>query len=275
MAYNGYGEPEPPTPPQPPAPPAAGQQAAALTPAQKAGYYGETKESGSDPTRGEKHWDPQWEKRARKLLGSEAVGGLGDLYDPEHRRRINKMMRKAKRKAKDKAAAKPATEEPTAEPETGGAEPAPTGQKPVGQGTATQIGGRELGGDIDWSMPTRQVPGEEPTEPGVETPGEALPGPGDQDAGAPSAGFPGGQTGLWGPEDQARAGEQAGGLDEIALPGGNMAAGSQDQAGREFVTNAGPIPVDYPQVPSGGNMAQPTSPWPPPPVQPTFYTGGM
>ena len=283
MAYPGH-EPEPPNPAQPPAPPTAGQQAEALTAAQKAGYYGETKESGSDPTRGEKHWDPQWEKRARKILGSEAVGGLGDLYDPEHRKRLNRMLR-AQRRGKGKAAAKPVEEAaPTQTPEEAtetGAETPKTGL-PTAQGSAGQLREKLPGNQIDWEMPGRRVPGEdrggwEPGRPVEGIRGEPWDTGTEYPGGGPSAAGPGYQTGLWTPEDEARAraADQAGGLDEGFMPGGNMAGGTQQGREDQYVTNAGILPADYPQLPKGGDIKQPTTPWPPPVVQPTFYTGGM
>lgn len=257
------GGPEPPRPPRPPAPPPAGQQAPA---AQQA-------EAVQD-------WDDPWERRARKLLGGENVGTAEDLADPEHRKWLRRKMRKAKRGRQ--AATATATEEVapeeegSTEPEV---EPGTEPNLPTAQGSAGQLEGKYPASDqLAGMFPTRDVPGggDRGDQPGgpqdlIET---GLWTPEDQarqdEANRPTANFPGGQTGLWTPEDEARsrAGEQGGALQP---PGGAGTA----PTGEHYLTNAGPAPPEYPTPNTGSNFAQPTTPWPPPPVQPTYYTGGM
>lgn len=274
MAYQDYGGAPPPKPPTPPAPPAAGEQAAAVeqTAAQKAGWEGDTKESGSDPNRGDKQWDPQWEKRMRAKLGDK-VGSLGDLYDPKHRQWLNKQARKQKGGGGGAEEVAPTGEETPVEEEVTPENEATTGL-PVAQGSADQLKGLETPA---WGMPERQVPGgdktaemQDPTsqmETGLWTPEDEA----RQAGGATRDGQQEQmQTGLWTPEDEARASaaDQAEGLD-----GG--AGGGTAPTGEMFVTNAGIAPPEYPKPNTGSKFAQPTSPWPPPPVQPTYYTGGM
>jgi hypothetical protein len=279
--YNGGGGGEPPAPPQPPAPqPPPQQQAEAPAPqqtaAQQAGYFGETKESGSDPTRGEKHWDPQWEKRARKILGSDVVGGLGDLYDPEHRKQLNRMLRAAKGKGKKGKDATVPVEEAADVPEAaGGADDG----GPVGQGSREQYEDITAGQQLGDLFPTRQVPGGDRPVPGGNI---------EKDYGQPGAG-PSDQlqTGFWSPEDQARSdaadrGGASGGPtgdpyqtglwtpeDEARQQGAGQTAGGQAEALQTGLWE-GP-PAD----PGGSNVREATQPWPPPSLQPTFYTGGM
>ncbi|NIN66103.1 MAG: hypothetical protein GTO63_15695 [Anaerolineae bacterium] len=268
---------EPPDPPNPSAP----EQPEAKTAAQKAGYWGETKESGSDPTRGEKHWDPQWEKRARKILGSDTVGSLGDLYDPQHRRWLNKQLRKAKGKGKEAAAAAAPVEEVA----DTGVEESDGGLKPTAQGGRKQWEDISAGEQLGSLFPERRVPGEEPGDeamPGGNMADESRVDPdapgtaGDQyqtglwseedqsrvqDA---QRGTAGGtdtgeqlQTGLWGPEDQARAGET-----------GDVTAEDQRSSLADTGLWTGPEA-------GGDGVRLPTEDWPPRRLPVTFYTGGM
>lgn len=278
MPYEGYEPPAPPQPPKPPQPPAEAPQPE-LTAAQQAGFFGETKESGSDPTRGEKHWDPQWEKRARKILGSDVVGGLGDLYDPEHRRWLNKQLRKAKGKGKgkDKAATQPVEEAADVPEAAGGADDG----GPVAQGSADQYKDLTAGTQLGHLFPERQVPGGDQDQ--------AMPGGnidkdqegrqdgrragsgewydtgteyGDRGGAGPAGDQTGGagepyQTGVWTPEDEARSRDAT--------------AGTQSEA---FDTGLWTGPS------AGGDPGQsttrlPSRPWPPDKYPTNYYTGGM
>lgn len=282
MAYQEYvqgggGGGQPPKPPTPQAPPTAGEQAPAVQ---------ETPQA----------WDDPWERRARKLLGNENVGTKEDLADPEHRKWMRRKMRKKKRGQKADAAAV-APEEVAPEEEGTGAPGEEGGPKvPVAQGSADQLKGIE---EMEWQMPGRRVPGggdlgeqvvpggvaeqerlrgmQDPTsqmETGLWTPEDQARQDGTDGARRPGAGGPEDQmqTGLWTPEDEARsqAADQAQGLDSGA-PGGAGTA----PTGEQYVTNAGVAPPDYPKGNVGSNFAQPATPWPPPPIQPTYYTGGM
>ncbi|MCP4900215.1 MAG: hypothetical protein GY906_24855 [bacterium] len=211
---------------------------------------------------GVQEWDSPWERRARKILGSKNVGSAEDLADPEHRKWINRKLRKAKGAKADAKAAKPVEEvaeeeditpdtgEPTVETEAG-----TETNLPVAQGSAEQLAERQPGEPVSFAMPERQVPGE--IGGGSEQQPEAT------KAADQAAGFEGGEEEVAGPV----------GI-EPALPGGSMPTAPQQPD--QFMTNAGPAPPEYPQAPqASGNFAQPTAPWPPPPVQPTFYTGGM
>jgi hypothetical protein len=252
------------------------------TAAQKAGYHGETKESGSDPRRGKKQWDPAWERRMRKLLGDK-VGDAGDLYDPKHRQWLNKQARKQKG-AKGEVA--PTGEEAPPEEAVTPEEEATTGL-PVAQGSADQLRGLEDGGP-KFDMPGRRVPGDgggdQPLPMGPEEQ-ERLRGMQDpteqmqtglwtdedqrrQDEATrrPGAGGPEDQlqTGLWTPEDEARS---------RAADQGQALEGDIRQ--EPYLTGAGVAPPDYPKASGGTKYAQVATPWPPPPIQPTYYTGGM
>lgn len=266
---------EPPDPPNPPAP----VQPEAQTAAQKAGYWGETKESGSDPTRGEKHWDPQWEKRARKILGSDVVGGLGDLYDPEHRKQLNRMLRAKKGKG-GKAAAAPVEE--VAEVTDTGVEESDGGLKPVAQGGRKQWEDIEAGQQLGGLFPERRVPGDEGRE--------AMPGGNmDEDRTDPDAvGTPAGeyQTGLWSDEDQARAQDAQRGT------AGGTETGDQAQTGfwgpedQARAGESGDVTAEDQRAAldtglwtgpeaGGEGVRLPTEDWPPRKIPVTFYTGGM
>lgn len=272
--FDGGGPPrQPPTPATPPAPPTAGQQQQGVetqqTAAQRAGYHGETRESGSDPNRGEKHWDPAWEKRMRNLLGDESVGGEGDLYDPKHREWLNRQARK-KRGESAGAGGAAAGEEATQPLEEAAAEaptPTPQGQLPVAQGGATQWANINAGEQLGGLFPERQVPGgdQERAMPGGNMDKDRQ-GPASEDLTT---------TGAWTSEDQAR---QEGAATERPATGtgGTGGAGggtwSQPAAGEQRIALAegqwtGPTPDK--------NVRQPTEQWPTPSLPPLYYTGGM
>ena len=50
---------------------------------------------------GGQKWDAGWERRARKILGNK-VGSQQDLMDPEHRRWINRKLRKRRQVSTNK-----------------------------------------------------------------------------------------------------------------------------------------------------------------------------
>lgn len=222
---------------------------------------------------GVQDWDDPWERRARKVLGSEAVGSREDLSDPEHRKWINRKLRKARGERKKKQATKPATEEP--EPETGGAEPAPTEtggaepvptgpQLPTSQGGAEQLGGA-AGEQLAGLFPERRVPG--------------GPGPGEPEMAGPEPAPVPEETREGRPEDTTMYGGVAGMVtgegETLPLPTGGGGAAQQRGIEEPVMTAAGIAPPEYPAPPTGGTARQPSTPWPPPAVQPTFYTGGM
>lgn len=231
-----------------------------------------TPQAGQQQTGMEQDWDSPWENRARKILGDK-VGSREDLQDPEHRKWINRKLRK--HRAKNKAAKAATTVGPETEPETGGVDPPPEPETggidplpenlPTAQGSQEQVG-EQLGGIA--AMPERRVPGEQ-TEPMPEERAGREEQEGEIDLG-------GGRTPEWGPEMAQTggnmAGEQAAAFEETMGADGRPTTQTE---GDQLVTSAGTAPPNYPQAETGGNMAQPQSPWTSTPVQPTYYTGGM
>jgi hypothetical protein len=231
-------------------------------------------------------YDTSWVRRARSTLGYDKVGSDEDLADPEHRKWLRRKMRKKKgqqqaQTGQDPAPA-PAPEEPPAPGTPDEQAPAPEQPGiPVGQGTARQFEGRgDVGGQLKGLFPERRVEGEQ------GGPWGNMPQPGGERQ-MPTQELRE-QGGPWGnmPPD---AGDQAGGMSEMGGPWGNMpmpgggmftgtgapGRGESSEMGEPYVTNAGMAPPDYPRAKTGGGMAQPSAPWPPPPAMPTFYTGGM
>lgn len=255
-----------------PTPPGS-SQAAGATAGQQAGWAA-----------GNKDWDPDTaeNKRWAQRIKRELPGESGNLDDPEYRKHMNRMLNdlRWKKKGKAKTATAPATA-PVEEEGAAGGENETPGQAgtglPTAQGSAGQVG-KMLAGDQALAFPTRRVPGEEGAEtpktptadvaPGIQT---GLWGPEDEaragETRTPSADFPGGQTGLWGAEDEARAAGE--GATRPTTPGG---AGTSP-TGEPYLTNEMPTYAEGPQGQGGSTRATPI--WPPAPSLPTYYSGGM
>ena len=163
-------------------------------------------------------WDAAWEKRAKKLLGDRA-GSHADMADPQHRRWVNKQLKK--QKASAGGGGETPAEEPPAEtapppgeaeggpPDTGGVDtmppegtPGAPGAPPPGQwaggwlpnaGAAVPWGG---GGRGDWTN-VRGGAGY-PGAPSYPGQGQAYPLPGQPGGSAPG-GYPGTPPVMTGP----------------------------------------------------------------------------
>lgn len=96
-----------------------------------AGYTGERVDESTYGGAGyDKDWDPAWERRMRKLLGDEMVGDAKALFDPKHRRWLNKQAKKQRAETKTEGTGE--TEAPvTEQAQTGGVDPGPGGEVPA------------------------------------------------------------------------------------------------------------------------------------------------
>lgn len=161
--------------------------------------------------------DQAWWGRAQRVLGDKA-GSAEDLQDPQHRKWLNKQLKKRRQKKVGGGPQTGGPDPPPGGPQTGGIDPppgAPPGAGPPGT-TMTGWGGKTVAqGAGGGYTPVPGAPGGAAPTPGpAGYPGSpSYPQPGQ---GFPLPGAPGGPTGPGGPAPPGAPAPPTGGPDPSA-----------------------------------------------------------